>query len=191
MHSRHAATSAIGSGAMTGREITMVAALLLAALALVVLAIVVVRQRRAQAHLLADAQETVAALQVRLDELERRLTAPAPGQMPASSMTAPDAASFVITQLGEPDPAEAPLPARVTLTPPAFADAVVRETVVQAAALAHGVRHALRPEVRHRIRFEMKREVKRSRKARKVEVRAALREYRARRRAGLDPEPAG
>ncbi|HEY0888218.1 MAG TPA: hypothetical protein VGE38_01230 [Nocardioides sp.] len=177
---------------MTGREITMLAALLLAALALVVLAVVVVRLRRAQAHRLADAQETMAALQVRLDELERRLTAPAPAQMPSSSsMTAPDAASFVITQLGEPDPAEAPVPARVTLTPPAFADAVVRETVVQAAALAHGVRHALRPEVRHRIRFEMKREVKRSRKARKVEVRAALREYRARRRAGLDPEPAG
>ena len=40
-----------------------------------------------------------------------------------------------------------------------FADLVLRETVVKAASLAHGVRRALDPETRNRIRFEMRREV--------------------------------
>jgi hypothetical protein len=61
-----------------------------------------------------------------------------------------------------------------------FADIVLRESVVKAAALSHGVRRALAPEVRNRIRFEMRREVKRSRKER----RAALREIRRDRRQG-------
>ena len=120
-----------------------------------------------------------AALHDRVEELERRLSRP----------TAPQ--EFVITHLGEPDDDLTPAVAetRVTLTPPAFADAVVRETAVHTVALLHGVRRALSPETRHRIRFEMKREIKRSRKARKLEVKTALQEYRARQRAGTG-EPA-
>jgi hypothetical protein len=64
-----------------------------------------------------------------------------------------------------------------------FADVVLRESVVKAAALGHGVRRALAPEVRNRIRFEMKREVKRSRRARKDEYRRVRDEIRARERA--------
>ena len=36
---------------------------------------------------------------------------------------------------------------------------VLRETVVKAASLAHGVRRGLAPATRNRIRFEMKQEV--------------------------------
>lgn len=115
-----------------------------------------------------------AALHDRVDELERRLARPAAPQ------------EFVITHLGEPDDGDltpALAQTRVTLTPPAFADAVLRETAVHTVALLHGLRRALAPETRHRIRFEMRREIKRSRKARKLEVKAAVREYRARQRA--------
>ena len=97
---------------------------------------------------------------------------------------------FVITRLGDagrvPDIDRAP--ARVTVKAPAFADAVLRESVVQTASLVQGVRRALAPETRNRIRFEMKRELKRNRKARKVELKEALREYRARHRAEVAPD---
>jgi hypothetical protein len=62
---------------------------------------------------------------------------------------------------------------------------VLRETVVQAASLAHGLRRALAPEMRNRIRFEMRREVKRSRKQRRADLKAARREWEARQRADL------
>ena len=50
---------------------------------------------------------------------------------------------FVITHLGEDEPEPERAPVKVSLTGPAFADAVVRETVVQTASLVHGVRRAL------------------------------------------------
>ena len=56
-----------------------------------------------------------------------------------------------------------------------FADLVLRETVVKAASLTHGLRRALAPEVRNRIRFEMGREVKRARKQRRADLKAARR----------------
>ena len=62
---------------------------------------------------------------------------------------------------------------------------MLRETVVKAAALAHGVRRALDPETRNRIRFEMKREVRRARKQRRADARRARREWEARRRSTL------
>src|SRR5690606_12405028 len=96
---------------------------------------------------------------------------------------------YVITSLGEDgEPAEVEQVVQRTLTAPAFADAVFRETVVHGAALVHGVRRALSPEVRFKIRYEMHREVKRSRKDRKSEMREALREYRARQRAAVDED---
>lgn len=121
------------------------------------------------------------ALRERLDALEARTAAPVPR---------PVDREFVITQLGEPEPVRDAAPVKVSLSGPAFADAVVRESVVQTASLVQGVRRALAPEVRHRIRFEMKRDLKRSRKARKIELKEALREYRARRRAQVPDEGA-
>jgi len=96
---------------------------------------------------------------------------------------------FVITRLGDIGETADPdrLPARVSVKAPAFADAVLRESFVQTASLAQGVRRALSAETRNRIRFEMRRELKRSRKARKVELKEALREYRARHRADVTP----
>ena len=66
-----------------------------------------------------------------------------------------------------------------------FADLVLRETVVKAAGLAHGVRRAWAPETRNRIRFEMKREVKRARKQRRADIKEARREWAARQRADM------
>lgn len=66
-----------------------------------------------------------------------------------------------------------------------FADLVMRETVVKAAAFGYGVRRAMRPESRNRIRFEVKREVKRSRKARRDEFKQVRREMRDRQRAAV------
>ena len=73
-----------------------------------------------------------------------------------------------------------------TVAAPLFADIVLRETVVQAAALAAGLRRALSPESRNRIRFEMRREVKRARKQRRADLREARREWEARQRAQVD-----
>ncbi len=60
------------------------------------------------------------------------------------------------------------------------------ETVVQAAALAAGLRRPISPESRNRIRFEMRREVKRARKQRRADLREARREWEARQRARVD-----
>ncbi len=69
---------------------------------------------------------------------------------------------------------------------PAFADIVLKETVVMAASLAHGVRRGLAPANRNRIRFEMKQEVRRSRKQRRADLKAAQRDLHARQRGLLD-----
>ena len=69
---------------------------------------------------------------------------------------------------------------------PLFADLVLRESVVQAASLAAGLRRALAPETRHRVRLEMRREVKRARKQRRSDLRAFRRDRDARQRAHLD-----
>jgi len=113
---------------------------------------------------------------------------PASSSAPAASVRrgAPGA-EFVITHLGEVEvPAATCAPVRVSLTGPAFADALVRESVVHTASFVHGLRRALAPETRNRIRFEMRRELKRTRKQRRLEAKVALREYRARHRAALE-----
>jgi hypothetical protein len=91
---------------------------------------------------------------------------------------------FVITDLGQ----EQPPPEPVRLDGPAFADLVVKEAVVKAASLAHGVRRGLAPATRNRIRFEMKQEVRRARKQRRADLKAAQRDLRARQRAALVEE---
>jgi hypothetical protein len=108
----------------------------------------------------------------------------------SESVTAPSSTSgdeeFVITRLGV-EPESDPVP---TVEPRLFADLVLRESVVKAAALAYGVRCGLAPANRNRIWFEMRREVKRARKERKAEEREAIREWRARQRAAVQEESA-
>ena len=157
-------------------------AVLAAALAVVVVlaAIGFWRTRSRTRRELETARAETAALQVQVDELERRISAP-----PEPPRAAADA-EFLITDLGrdEVEPVETP-----QLGGALFADIVLRETVVKAASLAHGVRRAMDAETRNRIRFEMRREVRRSRKQRRADTKQARREWEARQRAALDDGP--
>lgn len=86
-----------------------------------------------------------------------------------------DAETLVPTPLGpdeDPEPAE-----RVDRE--MFWDLLLRESVVRAAAVGHGVRAVLDPRARNRIRFEVRQEIKRARKQRRSEERAAVRQLRA------------
>lgn len=147
------------------------------AAALVVLALVValLRIRRQTARALERAAEERAALVARLEELER--AGPAPH-------VRAEAAEFVITDVGAAHGAE-PAPAAGRIEGRLFADLVLRESVVKAAAWGHGVRRVLSPEVRSRLRSEMRRETKRSARRRKADVREALRQYYARERGDV------
>jgi hypothetical protein len=144
------------------------------------LSVTLLRVRARTDRELAEARAEAASLRGQVAEIERRLAAPAPR---------PAATEYVITHLGEPDPAPSPPAIDRTL----FADLVLRESAVKAASLGHGLRRALSPETRNRIRFEMRREVRRSRKQRRADLRTARREWAARQRdqdAGLAPESA-
>jgi hypothetical protein len=98
----------------------------------------------------------------------------------------PEAAAYLITDAG--DRPEGPAAPATRIDGRLFADLVLRESVVKAAALAHGVRRAAAPEVRNRIRLEMRREVKRARKQRRADLRRARQHLHAqqRRAAGED-----
>ena len=160
------------------------AAALAAGLALLALGlgVALLRARSRTSRAVADSRAETAALRAQLEDLERRLTSPerTAGTSHAESV---EPREYVITHLGEPEPAE---PVRIERA--LFADLVLRETVVKAASLAYGVRRALDPETRNRIRFEMSREVKRARKQRKADTREAVREWQARQRAQLPDE---
>lgn len=160
--------------------------LLASAAALIVLAVWAVvalaRSRARTTAALALARADADALKAQVEEIERRLKGPAP---------APDEREYVITRLGnvpethspESETESAPTP---RIAGQLFADLVLRESVVQAASLAAGLRRALAPQVRSRIRFEMRREVKRARKQRKADLRVARREWEARQRSQMD-----
>jgi hypothetical protein len=151
-------------------------------LASLVIAVVLARSRATTARELRSVHAEVASLRAQVDDFERRPTPPARPRAEAD----PD---FVITRLVEGDALTTTEPttgpATATATEPGgavervdsalFADLVLRETVVKAASLTHGLRRALAPESRNRIRFEMGREVKRARKQRRAEVKAARR----------------
>ncbi len=147
------------------------------ALALALLVLVLL-QRRAAAHAgreLATARAEAQALADRLALVEEAL---AGGVAPD-----PDPQSYVITHLGDQEPEPTPVVGRIDGK--LFADIVARESVIKAAGLVHGLCRALTPESRNRIRFEMSREIKRARKQRRADLKAALREFRARERADL------
>ncbi len=152
----------------------------LAVLCLVLL-VVIVRARRSWTREREATRAEVADLRARLDGLEQER--PAPVAVPE--------AEFVITGLGAEQPAPevsaTPTPA-APIDGAAFADTVLRETVVKAASLAHGVRRGLAPATRNRIRFEMKQEVRRSRRQRRADLKQAQRDLHARQRAMLAEE---
>jgi hypothetical protein len=150
---------------------TTTAVLGLVALAL---AVTLLRVRSRTEHQLASARAEAAALRTQVEEIERRLAPPAPA---AASV------EYVITHLGEADPEADPARVTPTIDRALFADLVLRESVVKAASLGHGLRRALAPETRNRIRFEVRREVKRARKQRRADQRAARRDWAARQRA--------
>ncbi len=144
------------------------------ALLALVLAVSLVRTRSRTRRELDAAHAETGRLQAQIDEIERRLAAPVVSEHPIDEYT--------ITDLGRPDDADEPAP---PIDRALFADLVLRETVVRAASLAHGVRRALAPEARNRIRFEVKREIRRSRKQRKADLREARRDWEARQRAAM------
>jgi hypothetical protein len=142
-----------------------------------VLATALLRLRARTGRELRTAHAESASLQARIDEIERRLTAP---EHASDRRLSHDPAEYTITDLGRPRPepdAEQPPIDRAL-----FADLVLRETVVMAASFAHGVRRALAPEARNRVRFEVRREIRRSRKQRKADLREARRAWEARQR---------
>lgn len=152
--------------------LTVLAGLLGATL---LLTVAFVRARSQTLRALSTARAETLTLRGQVDEIERRLTTP--------RSVARDHTEYVITHVGDDEPAD-PEPAP-RLEAPLFADLVLRETVVQAASLVHGLRRALTPESRNRIRFEIRSEIKRSRKQRRAELREARRDWEARQRALL------
>lgn len=151
-----------------------------AALAVVVLLLALLALRRQTRTALAHARAEQAELRARLDELER-----APAGAPS-----PPVAEFVITDVGARGDADGrEVPARIEGR--LFADIVLRESVVKAAALASGVRRALSAEQRNRIRFEVRRETRRSARRRRADVKEALRQYYDRQDQGRQAERDG
>ena len=161
---------------MTSDQIVWLAVGGLGLLCLILLGSLVVT-RRTFARELAGAQAELADLRVRVDELEGAALPEPPAARPAE---------FVITRLGD-ESAEMTEQPGPQLDGALFADTVLRETVVKAASLAHGVRRGLAPATRNRIRFEMKQEVRRARKQRRADLKAAQRDLHARQR-GAQPE---
>jgi hypothetical protein len=149
------------------------------ALVCLLLLVVVLRLRAGAAR----SRAQVEALSERLERLETQAVEAAPAPSPAQSPgLAGTPVEFVITDLGaHVEPEATPVPPAA----PAFADIVVKETVVMAASLAHGLRRGLAPGTRNRIRFEMKQEVRRSRKQRRSDLKAAQRDLHARQRAAM------
>lgn len=173
------------------QEWTVPAWLIVAGAGLVVvlaasLVVTTVRARRRTDRVAAAARADAEALQAQVAAIESRLAAEAAAREAAAREVeaSREDREYVITALGRERTEEGPAPA---LPAPAFTDLVLRESAVQLAALAAGVRRALAPETRNRIRFEMGREVKRARRQRRADLRRARRDLAARQRADLDP----
>ena len=149
------------------------------ALALTLLVLVLLARRAAARsnRELAAARAQAKALADRLALVEESLA--------RVQATSRDDQSYVITRFGDEEPQAEATPVVGRIDGKLFADIVARESAIKAVGLAHGLRRALAPQVRNRIRFEMRREVQRARKQRRADLKAALREFRARERADL------
>ena len=163
------------------RDSLLLAGLGVLALLALLLAVALVRTRHRTRRELDAARAETAGLRLQLEQIERVLAA-GPPQPPARNDV-----EYTITGLGR---EEAPAPSTPAALAPAvdralFADLVLRETVVKAAALAHGVRRVLSPATRNRIRFEVRQEVKRARKQRRADTREAVRKWEDRQRAAM------
>lgn len=144
-------------------------ALVVTASLVAVLLVVVLRDRRRVHAELEAARREAADLREQVAGLASAEHADRAGR-PAGT------AEYVITDMGTTGPAEddgTPVPGRIDGR--LFADIVLRESLLRAAATTHGVRRVLAPETRNRVRFEMRRELKRARKERREELRAARR----------------
>ncbi|MDE0776965.1 MAG: hypothetical protein OSB43_11880 [Nocardioides sp.] len=147
------------------------------------LALVARRSAARAAALAASARSEAESLRAQVEAIEHRLA------VTARSTRGAEEAEYVITRLGDdPDGPSGEDGAgsreQPSLDGPLFADLVLRESVVQAASFAAGLRRAFDPAHLNRIRFEMRRELKRARKQRRADARQARREYEARQRAG-------
>lgn len=150
----------------------------------VILVVVLVRMRARTARELAQARAATSALRDSVDEIQRSLAARPPAPAPPA-----DRAEHVITSVGDGSfDGDAGVSHGERIDGRLFADLVLRESLVKAASLAHGVRCALAPQTRNRIRFEMRREVSRSRKERRAQLKEARRDLRAQERARLDED---
>ncbi len=153
-----------------------------AVLVVLVALVVLVRRCASRAELALEvAGVQVDALRAEMAAVEQRLSSSARAERRATEATPPEQ-EYLITRLGH--DREPVVEAAPVLDAPLFADLVLRESAVQVASLAAGLRRALAPEHLNRIRFEMRRELKRARKQRRADQRQARREYEARDRAG-------
>ncbi|MGA8847245.1 MAG: hypothetical protein WB471_11585 [Nocardioides sp.] len=153
--------------------------------AVVVLAVVVLLSLAAVRRAARRAQESAAAAHALNSDLLAQVGAIERQMTPRAATEEHDPAAereYVITRLGEESEGldrDAGVP---PVDGPLFADLLLRESVVQAASFAAGLRRALAPAHLNRVRFEMRREIKRARKQRRADLRQARREYEARER---------
>lgn len=160
--------------------VTLVPAAVVACVLLGLL-VALLRERARSRALLEQTRAESAELRERLDALSAQVAE----ARHAAHAVQPE--EYVITHLGEDEDGSAgeyrPASEPTRIEGKLFADLVLRETVVKAASLGHGVRRAMAPETRNRIRFEMKREVKARRRSRKEELKQLRRDLQDRRRA--------
>lgn len=87
---------------------------------------------------------------------------------------------YVITSIGQPE-VEPAVQERKEFELRPQLEGAARTALIEVSSALHGLRNALTEENRAKIQYEIKRELIRVRKTRKLEVKQALREFRARR----------